>query len=807
MDLGSYAQLRKKIIENEFKRMNDMQREAVFNTKGPLLILAGAGSGKTTVVVNRIANLVKYGDAYNSDWFERTPDENDYINMQRYLDADKSVYPEIADILSVNAVKPWQILAITFTNKAANELKERLSLMLGESANEIWASTFHSSCVRILRRDGERIGFSKHFTIYDTDDSKRVIKEVQKLLDIDDRFLSHKTIMGEISRAKDSLISPEEYCNTNQGDLRLSKVGECYKKYQKMLYDADAMDFDDIIVNTIRLFEECPDVLEYYQRRFRHIMVDEYQDTNYAQYKLTSMIADGYKNICVVGDDDQSIYRFRGATIENILKFEMRYENAKVIRLEQNYRSTQNILDAANAVISNNSERKGKNLWTANGEGEKVIWRTVKDETDEGKYIAKTIADKASEGYSFSDMAVLYRMNAMSNSIEHSLVRSGIPYRIIGGHKFYDRMEIKDAMAYLSVINNSADKVRLQRIINTPKRGIGDTSVSYASQIADTLGVSLYEVLKTADEYEILKRSAGKLRQFTDMMDELIEFSENCELDEILAKVLEKTNYLEYLKSEPEKFDDRVANLNELGANLTRFKEENPDATLGDFLEDVALMTDIDNYNADADAVVLMTLHSAKGLEFPIVFIPGMEEGVFPGIQSMYNETEVEEERRLCYVGITRAKKELFLTNAKTRMIFGSTSYYRQSRFLDEIPEDLLVHSTDTGFSGGQYRDYSSYGSKGSSASQYSLFNGRNNDNYSEKSGRKSEINSFASRNKKAPAADLNYKTGDAVNHKVFGDGVIISTQAMGNDMLIEIAFQKVGTKKLMAKMANLKKL
>ena len=817
MEKSSFVDLRRQIIENEFKRMNDMQKKAVFNTKGPLLILAGAGSGKTTVVVNRIANIVKFGNAYNSEWFERTPDERDFINMQRYLAGDRSVYPEIADVLSVDAVKPWQILAITFTNKAANELKERLSVMLGEKAEEIWASTFHSSCVRILRRDGERIGFSKHFTIYDTDDSKRVIKEVQKLLNIEDRFLSHKSIMSEISRAKDSLISPEEYCKNNQSDLRLSKIGECYKKYQKMLYDADAMDFDDIIVNTVRLFEECPEVLEYYQHRFRHIMVDEYQDTNYAQYKLTSMLADGYKNICVVGDDDQSIYRFRGATIENILKFEMRYENASVIRLEQNYRSTQNILDAANAVISNNSERKGKNLWTANGEGEKVRWHTLNDESDEGKYIAKKINDLAADGYTYSDMAVLYRMNAMSNSIEHSLVRSGIPYRIIGGHKFYDRMEIKDAMAYLSVINNTADKVRLQRIINTPKRGIGDTTVGYASQIADTLGISLYEVLKTADEYEILKRSANKLRNFTDMIDELIEFSETCELPEILNKVLEKTDYIESLKSEPEKFDDRVANLNELNANLTRYKEENPDGTLGDFLEEVALMTDIDNYNADADAVVLMTLHSAKGLEFPVVFIPGMEEGIFPGMQSMYIESEVEEERRLCYVGITRAKKELFLTNAKTRMMFGSTNYYRPSRFLEEIPEDLLIHTNETSFgnySGNSFRfqdsesSARSYSAKRAEKSEYSASYSADFENSSSENVAKKELNSFADRIKKpSSVANFDYKPGDAVSHRVFGEGVIISTQAMGNDMLIEIAFNKVGTKKLMAKMANLKKL
>lgn len=811
MNISNFVDLRRQIIENEFKRMNDMQKKAVFKTKGPLLILAGAGSGKTTVVVNRIANLVKFGDAYTSEWFERTPNEIDFINMQRYLNGDNSVYPEIADILSVDAIKPWQILAITFTNKAANELKERLSVMLGEKAEEIWASTFHSSCVRILRRDGERIGFSKHFTIYDTDDSKRVIKEVQKLLNIEDRFLSHKTIMNEISRAKDSLISPEEYCENNQSDLRLAKIGECYKKYQKMLYDADAMDFDDIIVNTIKLFEECPEVLEYYQRRFKHIMVDEYQDTNYAQYRLTSLIADGYKNICVVGDDDQSIYRFRGATIENILQFEMRYENATVIRLEQNYRSTQNILDAANAVISNNSERKGKNLWTANGAGDKVLWRTVNDETEEGRYIAKKISDKASDGYSFSDMAVLYRMNAMSNSIEHSLVRSGIPYRIIGGHKFYDRMEIKDAMAYLSVINNTADKVRLQRIINTPKRGIGDTTVGYASQIADTLGISLYEVLKTADEYEILKRSANKLKQFTDMIDEFIVYSESCELPELLNYVLEKTAYVESLRGEPDKFDDRVANLNELGANLTRYREENPDGTLGDFLEEVALMTDIDNYNSDADAVVLMTLHSAKGLEFPVVFIPGLEEGVFPGMQSMYIESEVEEERRLCYVGITRAKKELYLTNSKSRMIFGSTNYYRPSRFLEEIPEDLMIHSQDSPFKNSStigYGNKASYSSQRGNGSENYVSHSTYHDNSSEDTKAINKLNSFSAKNKKpASNAAFDYKAGDAVSHRVFGEGVITSTQPMGNDMLIEIAFTKVGTKKLMAKMANLKKI
>lgn len=796
--------LRKQIIEKEFNRMNDMQKEAVFNTKGPLLILAGAGSGKTTVVVSRIANLIKYGEAYSSDWLERTPDDSDIEKMKMYLDGDKTVYEDIKDLLSVNAVKPWQILAITFTNKAANELKDRLSLILGDQAMDIWASTFHSSCVRILRRDGEKIGFSSHFTIYDTDDCKRVIKECQRLLDIDDKFLPHKSIMNEISRAKDSLITPEQFINDNSGDIRLEKVGQVYKKYEQMLHDADAMDFDDIIVNTIKLFETCPEVLEYYQRRFKHIMVDEYQDTNFAQYKLTSMLADGYKNICVVGDDDQSIYRFRGATIENILQFESRYSDAKVIRLEQNYRSTQNILDAANAVISNNSERKGKNLWTANGRGDKIKLRKTNDETSEAKYISRMISEEYDMGNKrkLSDFAVLYRMNAMSGPIEQELMRNSIPYRIIGGHKFYDRMEIKDAMAYLSVINNPSDKVRLMRIINTPKRGIGDTTVNNASQIADTLGISLYEVLKSADQYELLKRSAVKLKMFTDMMDEFIEKSQDAVPGELLAEVLETTGYRQSLKGDPVKYEERVENLNQLGANMTRYFEEDSEKTLGDFLEEVALMTDIDNYNQDADAVVLMTLHSAKGLEFPVVFMPGMEEGVFPGRQSMFNETELQEERRLCYVGITRAKEVLYLTHSKQRMVFGSTNYNQPSRFLEEIPNELLERSGDTSFAANSYSSFAntsreSYSSAGRSDSQRTFAQNK----------APSYNRGFSAKQKQnSSSGEINFKLGDTVIHSIFGEGVITRIVPMANDALVEIAFQKVGTKKVMARTAKMTK-
>lgn len=803
MNYNEFLGLRKQIIEKDFSRMNDMQKKAVFQAKGPLLILAGAGSGKTTVLVNRIANLVKYGEAYTSEDCERTPDDYDIEKMREYLSGNISVFSEIQDVLSVRAPKPWQILAITFTNKAANELKDRLSAMLGADGGEIWASTFHSSCVRILRRDGERLGYTSHFTIYDTDDSKRVIKDCQRILGFDDKFLPHKMILSEISRAKDSMISPKEFIANAGGDIRLQRVGEAYKKYQEMLKSADAMDFDDILVNTVKLLENFDEVREYYQRRFRYIMVDEYQDTNHVQYKLTSLLADGHKNICVVGDDDQSIYRFRGATIENILSFENRYKDAVVIRLEQNYRSTQNILDAANRVIENNTERKGKNLWTANGAGEKITLNTASDEQEEGRYIADCILNSVACGKRWSDHAVLYRMNAQSNSVERALVKSAIPYRIIGGHKFYDRMEIKDALAYLSVINNNSDKVRLQRIINVPKRGIGDTSVNKASEISDTLGVPMFEVLKTADEYEVLKRACGKLMDFAQMIETLSKLSEEVSLAELLDTMLKKVGYVEHLKADMATFEDRVANLNELSSNMTRYEQENPEGGLNGFLEEVALLTDIDNYNADADTVVLMTLHSAKGLEFPVVFIPGMEEGIFPGNQSRYNESEVEEERRLAYVGITRAKEKLYLVNAKTRMLYGSTSYNQPSRFVEEIPSALLEVRRPTGF-----RERA--GLLGNDTHTSVTRTSVPRTSYSAGAGRLSAASrgfSGATSAKPQTKPAVSFKAGDAVRHKVFGDGVLVRVQPMGNDMLLEVAFEKTGTKKLMARASNLIKI
>ncbi len=791
-----FFELRKKIIEKDFKNMNDKQKQAIFQVKGPVLILAGAGSGKTTVIVNRIANIVKYGDAYESKSVSFEPSHIDIENMERYLAGDESRLFEIEDLLSVEPARPWQILAITFTNKAAKELKDRLEKMLGEQdAKDIWASTFHACCVRILRRDGEVLGFSKNFTIYDTDDSKRLIKECQRQINISDSVISYKTIIGEISRAKDSLISPEEYAKNSEKDARNSRIAQVYKLYQKLLKKADAMDFDDIIVNTVELLKNYSDVREYYQRKFKYIMVDEYQDTNHAQYVLTELLAAAHRNICVVGDDDQSIYRFRGATIENILSFEHRYAESSIIRLEQNYRSTQTILDVANEVISNNRKRKGKSLWTSNPGGDKVVINTAYDETDESKFITDIIEENVSSGkFLFSDHAVLYRMNAQSNSIERTLVRAGIPYRVIGGNRFYDRMEVKDAISYLTIINNPNDDIRLKRIINVPKRGIGDTTINKAMEISTGLGVSLYEVLSHADEFEALKRSAKKLMEFTAMMDSIRDKIDGLRLEEIFNLLLEKTQYIAHLRLDKEKGEERIENISELVSNLMIYQNENEDATLSGFLEEVALLSDIDNYNTQTDAVVLMTIHSAKGLEFPVVFIPGMEEGIFPGVQSMFKTDDVEEERRLAYVGITRAKKNLYISHASMRMLFGTTSRNLPSRFLMEIPEALTER----------------VGRKSSSQMSFEALARGDYERHDERTVYKG--NGYLSRaqtqsvSQKPQAPKVSYSVGDTVVHKVFGQGVIVSSKPMGNDSMLEIAFEKSGTKKLMANYAKLEK-
>ena len=796
MDKSEILALRRAVLEKDFARMNDRQKQAVFTVNGPLLILAGAGSGKTTVLINRIANILRYGDAYNSTYLRDDLDENDIAACKAYIENGTPLTTETQEHLSVSACAPWRIMAITFTNKAAGELKDRLCAMLGETANDIWASTFHSTCARILRRDGERIGYSSHFTVYDTDDQRRLMKNILKELDISEKNITPKSILNEISRAKDSLISPAEYALTVGDDFRLQIISRASTTYQKRLEDADAMDFDDLINKVVELFKKCPDVLEYYQNRFRYLMVDEYQDTNHAQYTFVRMLAEKSGNLCVVGDDDQSIYKFRGATIENILSFENTFQNATVIRLEQNYRSTQNILDAANAVIEHNTERKGKTLWTQNGTGAMIHLHTAENETDEAERITKIILDGVAAGRKFSDYAVLYRMNSQSLTFERNFAKSGVPHRIIGGTRFYERREIREMIAYLSVINNPSDEMRLRRIINTPKRSIGDRSVEVAAQIGQQTGEALFEVVSHAKDYPALSRAANKMTLFAAQMHGLIELNndEKVTLGELYDELVERIDYLNFLKTDdPESAEDRAANVQELASNLRRFEEENPEGTLSDFLEEVSLITDIDNYDNNADSVVLMTVHSAKGLEFPVVFLPGMEENIFPGMASVYVPSEVEEERRLAYVAITRAKEELYIFHAESRMIFGMTNRNRVSRFVEEIPETLVEHTRS--------RDYS--------ARPVSMpsFGGAKPFGEAPKTKSVAEAGGFMPKPRVKPAPAGTYRVGDTVLHKAFGTGLIVSATPMANDTLLEVAFDKVGTKKLFANFARLTKV
>lgn len=751
---------------------NIQQQKVIDTVNGPVLVVAGAGTGKTATIVKRIEHIIADGYAL-----------------------------------------PWQVLAITFTNKAAGELKERLVGAIGPMANDIWAHTFHSMCGRILRRHAELLGYTQHFTIYDTDDQKRVMKRVQKTLGIDDKFLNHKSILAEISRAKDELISPREYKATNSNDFRKAKIAECYREYQAELQRADAMDFDDMIFNAVKLLQDNEEVLEHYQNQFKYVIVDEYQDTSYAQYILTYLLADKYHNICVVGDDDQSIYKFRGATIENIMRFKERYEKEglTVIQLElaENYRSMQNILDAANGVIKNNKTRLAdKRLRSYAGQaGDKVVIYTANNETEEAQFIIDQINKNVRNGMEYRDHAVLYRMNAQSRNIEIMLAKSGISYKIIGGNRFFDRMEIKDIISYFAVINNPADNVRLQRIINVPKRGIGDTMFSNILEIASLNKMTAFEVCEHADEFAKTSRSAGKLKQFTDMIKHFGAcLEEGMSVNDLLQEILSETKYFEYLEdSEPLKAEDRKSNVQELSSMLIKYEEEDENFDLNTFLEDVALVSDIDSYNTDDNAVVLMTLHSAKGLEFPAVFIPGLEEGIFPGSQSLYSEADMEEERRLAYVGITRAKKKLYLIHARQRMLFGQTNRNMPSRFLAEIPLDVVDDQTapapQRAFGSGYYgKNETKFGTP-KKPYTYSTATP-----IGEAKKSSSVAHSFGQESK-ASASTESYNVGDTVRHSVFGTGVILSAKPMGNDNLLEVAFDKAGTKKLMANYAKLKKV
>ncbi len=780
--------LRKKVLEKEFSRMNSMQRKAVFHVNGPLLILAGAGSGKTTVLVNRIANLIEYGDAYNSEEFFGSLSDEELDQINAFLNGGDEPDGALKYHLSVNPVRPWNILAITFTNKAAGELKERIEQRVGEDANSIWAATFHSTCARILRRYGERLGYSSRFAIYDTDDQKRLIKDCQKALNFDDKIISHKSIMAEISAAKDAMISPEQYMRNAGSDNRLISIAKAYALYQNRLKEADAMDFDDLLSKTVELFEKEPEVLNYYQEKFRYIMVDEYQDTNRVQYRFVSMLAEKYNNLCVVGDDDQSIYKFRGATIENILSFESTFRNARVIRLEQNYRSTKTILNAANAVISCNRARKGKTLWTENNEGSKIELHTVRNEREESSFIADTILEGVASGRAFSDFAVLYRVNAQSNGIEQMFVRKGIPHRIIGGHRFYDREHIRDMIAYLQVVNNPNDNVRLRRIINKPKRAIGDSTVAKAMDIAAAEGISIFDVISRAEEYDALAKASGKLHAFVEMINGYSDIVEegSMKLAELYAKIVSDIGYESFLKKEKDDYEQRMQDIEELKSNLVKYEEDNGDeASLYGFLEEISLLTDIDNYDEDADSVVLMTMHSAKGLEFPVVFIPGMEDGIFPGVRAIYDEEELEEERRLAYVAITRAKEKLYMVKSKQRLLYGTTKYNRPSTFVGEIPTEYLNMTDSTVV----VKTASEVG-----------------ETARPKPKLMASAKAFAPTAAAAPKGDTNLIAGDTVIHKTFGKGLVISAKPIGNDVLLEIAFDSVGTKKLMAKFAGLTK-
>lgn len=782
-----FISARRAYIAHQFEQLNDMQQQAVLATEGPLLLLAGAGSGKTTVLINRIANLMRFGRASDCREIPDGITEEDV----RFLEGAEENSPLADKLCALSPAVPWSILAITFTNKAANELKERLAALLGADAEDVWAMTFHSACCRILRRDIERMGYQRSFTIYDTADSERVMKEIVKDMGLDDKTFPPKYVLGAISREKDKMVSPAQMLAKAEGsgDLRALHIARAYDRYQTRLKENNALDFDDIIYVTVQLLQENEDIRTYYQRKFKYVMVDEYQDTNHMQYLLTALLAGGYENICVVGDDDQSIYRFRGATIENILNFEKQYPKTRTIRLEQNYRSTQSILNAANAVISHNLGRKRKRLWTDNGEGDPILVYEANDEGSEGNFVAgKIIA--LSKGRNFKDYAILYRTNAQSNALEFALKRNGIPYRVIGGTRFFDRAEIKDMLSYLCVINNREDDLRLTRIINNPPRGLGAKTIETAQRLAQAEGKSLYGVVSDPYSYGPLEKSAMKLMQFSALVEGLSDLlKEGMSLPDFYDELLIRTGYVDMLTAkDTEENKTRLENVRELKSSIQTYVENAEEPTLAGFLEEIALYTDIEQYNAGDDAVVMMTMHSAKGLEFPHVFLVGFEDGLFPGMRAIGDEEEMEEERRLCYVAITRAKQSLTISHARQRMIYGRTSAALPSRFLREIPEDCMVKK------GGYHPRTAGEPSR----SGYGAYSG-----FSAPQRRTPSLRPSVSA-PAAAAACLELNQGDMVLHAAFGRGMVLSVMKMGGDALLEIAFDDIGTKKLMAKSASL---
>lgn len=737
---------------SKYDSLNPMQQEAVYHTEGPVLILAGAGSGKTRVLTHRIAWMIEE-----------------------------------------KGVNPWNIMAITFTNKAAQEMRERVDKLVGYGSESIWVSTFHSSCVRILRRYIDRLGYDNHFTIYDTDDQKTVIKDICKRLNIDTKQFKERALMAAISSAKDELVSPEEFRLNASSDpgWQLKTIARVYETYQKQLKQNNALDFDDLIVKTVELFENCPDVLNSYQERFRYIMVDEYQDTNTAQFKFISLLASKYENLCVVGDDDQSIYKFRGANIGNILGYEKVFPQAKVIKLEQNYRSTQNILQAANEVIRNNRGRKDKTLWTANEEGSPLRFHQFMSGFEEAEYIAGDISRKVRKGiYTYKDNAVLYRTNAQSRLFEEKFLMANIPYKIVGGVNFYARKEIKDLLAYLKTVDNARDDVAVRRIINVPKRGIGAASIAKIQDYADEMEISFYEGLKMADQISSVRRGAARIRGFVDFIQKFRSQLEYLSVTELLEKIIEETGYVAELQAEnTDEAKARIENIDELISKVVSYEEETDHPTLSGFLEEVALIADIDSVDESDNRVLLMTLHSAKGLEFPNVYLAGMEDGIFPSYMTIVGDDpmELEEERRLCYVGITRAMKELTLTAARQRMVRGETQYNKVSRFVREIPRDLVELAQDR--------------------EEKQTWKPDKPDTYA-KIRQVYRADTFSPKTFQVKKADgLEYGVGDTVRHIKFGNGVVKNVVDGGKDFEVTVDFDKVGVKKMFASFAKLKKI
>lgn len=780
----NYTELKKHALESVFERANDMQKQAVFRVKGALLIIAGAGSGKTSVLVDRIANIMRFGNAYH-DTTEREISDEERSFLEEFPSLPKT--PEnikrLADITAVEPCAPWNILAITFTNKAAAELRERLNAKIGDGAEYINASTFHSACVKILRRDIERLGYAKSFIIYDDDDTKRIFKEAMKRHNIDEKEIPLKFVRNEISHAKDKLITVQSYKETAEqsGADNLKKTAQVYEDYQMTLERANALDFDDIIMLTVRLLEENPDILEYYRDRFRYILVDEYQDTNIAQYKLVSLLAGENGNLCVVGDDDQSIYRFRGATVENILSFEKQYKGAVVIRLEQNYRSTCNILNAANAIISNNSNRKKKHLWSQLGDGEKIKINCYQNETAEAKAIADIIEEGVKNGAKYSDYAVLYRNNALSRSYETALSRLEIPYKVVGGTRFFDRKEVRDIIAYLSLLYNPNDTARFRRVINEPKRGVGDATIEEIIQISIETEVSPLEICRTSAFIPGLHKRSNSLTAAAIIFEKLSELSKTLKLDELIDAVARDSGYLDMLVGMGADGISRIENINELKSYAAIMMEENPDAGLPEFLEQVALVSDMDNYDSESDCVSLMTMHSAKGLEFPTVFLAAAEDNIFPTNMAKSDYVELEEERRLAYVAVTRAKRELYITHTHTRMLYGKTGANQLSVFAKEIPNELCDFYTEefvhTRLAKPEHKSYL-----------------------------KAQAETRRIAAESAVSGEI-FSVGDRVRHNLFGEGTVTAYTAMGNDAMVTIIFDVKGEKRVMRNNARMTKI